>query len=64
MKKEIESMFNNNDTTNRAIGCTVTECKHHCKDDPYCTLQKIQVGKCESCAHTADNTECASFEKK
>ena len=57
-------MFNNNDTTNRAIGCTVTECKHHCKDDPYCTLQKIQVGKCESCAHTADNTECASFEKK
>lgn len=57
-------MFNNNDTTNRAIGCTVTECKHHCKDDQYCSLQKIQVGKCESCAHTADNTECASFEKK
>ncbi|MBQ7015381.1 MAG: DUF1540 domain-containing protein [Firmicutes bacterium] len=57
-------MFNNNDTSNRAIGCTVTECKHHCQDDQYCTLQKIQVGKCKSCANTADNTECASFEKK
>lgn len=53
-----------NATTNRAIGCTVSECKHHCQDDQYCTLQKIQVGKCEASATTCECTECASFEKK
>lgn len=51
-------------TTNRAIGCTVDECKYHCGNEQYCTLQQIRVGKCEPCANTCECTECASFEKK
>jgi len=35
---------------NDSIGCTVTECRHHCKDDNYCTLNKIDVVKHESVA--------------
>lgn len=49
---------------NSSIGCTVCECKHHCKDDNYCTLDKIQVVKNNSDAHCCECTDCGSFEKK
>ena len=57
-------MYQNDSTTNRAIGCTVNECKYHCQNAQYCTLQHIQVGKCEPSATSCQCTECASFEKK
>lgn len=57
-------MHHNDQTTNRSIGCSVDECKHHCGDAQYCTLEQIQVGKCELDATTCECTECASFEKK
>ncbi|CUU49560.1 MULTISPECIES: DUF1540 domain-containing protein [Clostridium] len=47
---------------NESIGCSVTECKYHCKDDDYCTLDQIKVGTHESRAKTVECTDCQSFE--
>lgn len=51
---------------NSSIGCNVTECKHHCKDDDYCTLDKINVVKNNKIQHfvgtNQENTDCGSFE--
>jgi len=49
---------------NDSIGCIVTECKYHCKDDNYCTLEQIQVTKHENNANTVECTDCGSFERK
>lgn len=49
---------------NDSIACTVDECKYHCKDDDYCTLNKIQVGKHETTAKTVECTDCNSFENQ
>lgn len=49
---------------NDSIACTVDECKYHCKDDDYCTLNKIQVGKHEGHAKDVECTDCDSFELK
>jgi hypothetical protein len=46
---------------NDSIACTVSECKYHCTDDNYCTLNKIQVGKHENRATTVECTDCDSF---
>lgn len=51
-----------NHNHNDSIGCVVSECKHHCKDDNYCTLDKIQVAKHVTQANTIECTDCASFE--
>lgn len=48
---------------NSSIGCIVTECKFHCKDDDYCTLDKIQVVKHEQSASTVECTDCGSFKR-
>lgn len=50
--------------TNQSIGCSVTECRHHASGDNYCTLNKINVGKCDADTCTCADTECASFETK
>ena len=50
-------LMNHNDS----IGCVVGECKFHCTDDNYCTLNKIEVVKHESVAKTPECTDCASF---
>ncbi|HHD2752101.1 TPA: DUF1540 domain-containing protein [Clostridium perfringens] len=49
---------------NSSIGCTVNECKHHCHDDNYCTLDKIQVIKNSADVNSTECTDCGSFEKK
>lgn len=46
---------------NNSISCTVTECKFHCHEDNYCTLEKIQVVKHEAKAKTVECTDCGSF---
>lgn len=51
----------NNGKHNDSIGCTVSECKYHCNDDNYCTLQQIQVVKHETKASTVQCTDCGSF---
>ena len=48
---------------NYSIGCTITECTHHCKDDNYCTLDKIEVVKHSAIANTIECTDCGSFKK-
>ncbi|WP_084315361.1 DUF1540 domain-containing protein [Clostridium hydrogeniformans] len=47
---------------NNSIGCVVNECKYHCKDDNYCTLDKIEIVKHESNAKSVQCTDCGSFE--
>lgn len=47
---------------NNSIGCTVSECKFHCKDDEFCTLDKIVVVKHENKAKTVECTDCGSFQ--
>lgn len=49
---------------NSSIGCTVGECKHHCNDDNFCTLAKIQVVKNNSNPNCCECTDCGSFEKR
>lgn len=46
---------------NHSIACTVTDCANHCKQQPYCSLNEIKVGSCESKATSCTCTECDSF---
>ncbi len=48
---------------NSSIGCSVPECAFHCKEDDYCTLDKIQVVKNSQKANTVECTDCGSFKK-
>ena len=43
---------------NESIGCTVTECKFHCQEDNYCTLNHIQVVTHTSYASSKECTDC------
>jgi len=48
---------------NESIGCTVTECKYHCKDeDMFCSLDQIKVVRHSPDVMTKDGTDCGSFE--
>lgn len=49
---------------NESIGCTVTECKFHCQEDNYCTLNHIQVVTHTNFATSKECTDCGSFVKK
>ena len=48
---------------NSSIGCIVAECQFHCKDDDYCTLEKIEVVKHVKQADTIECTIVAVSEK-
>jgi len=56
--------MNHNHSHNDSIGCIVSECKFHCKDDNYCSLDKIEVVKHENVAKTAECTDCGSFKSE
>lgn len=49
---------------NRAIRCTVTQCKHHCASEDYCSLDSIQVGTHEAGPTVKQCTDCMSFDRK
>ena len=49
---------------NPCIRCSVDECKYHSAQVDYCTLNNIQVGKCDAQATQNRNTDCESFEVK
>lgn len=53
-----------NDHANKAIECTVTQCKNHCEAENYCALAKIKVGAHECNPKMDQCTDCLSFEKK
>lgn len=46
---------------NKSIECTVTQCKHHCGCENYCSLNKIQVGTHEKSPTLPSCTDCNSF---
>jgi hypothetical protein len=47
---------------NPSIQCTITQCKHHCDCENYCTLQAIRVGTHEANPTMVECTDCQSFE--
>ena len=49
---------------NKCIECTVTQCKHHCTSENYCSLDKIQVGTHEKQPTVPSCTDCNSFAPK
>lgn len=52
------------DNVNQSIGCTVSQCEHHCATENYCTLDKIQVGTHEMNPTECQCTDCNSFKAK
>lgn len=49
---------------NRAIGCTVSQCKFHCSQENFCSLDSIQVGTHEANPSMEQCTDCMSFVAK
>lgn len=51
---------------NSSIECNVSECKNHCKDDDFCTLDKIKVTKNDKAQQATTSsieaTDCSNFE--
>ncbi len=52
------------DKANKSIGCTVSQCRHHCNVSNNCTLDKIEVGTHESNPTKVECTDCESFMPK
>ena len=48
---------------NHCISCTVQQCAHHCKNDNYCSLDRILVGTHEHNPTEDQCTDCKSFVK-
>lgn len=47
---------------NRSIQCTVQQCKNHCDNENYCSLERITVGTHEANPTVDQCTDCKSFE--
>ncbi len=48
-------------SSNKSIGCTVTQCAHHCKAENFCSLPQITVGTHEPNPTMIECTDCNSF---
>ena len=46
---------------NACIQCSIKECKHHCGDENYCSLNQIKVGTHENHPTKIECTDCESF---
>ncbi|MDD5924048.1 MAG: DUF1540 domain-containing protein [Clostridia bacterium] len=46
---------------NHSIKCTVEQCKHHCGEQNYCSLDSIKVGTHESNPQVVQCVDCESF---
>lgn len=53
--------MSSHDTPNRSIHCTVRSCAHHCGEEQYCALDRIEVGTHEEHPTQAECTDCMSF---
>ncbi len=47
---------------NESIQCTVNQCRFHCMDQNYCSLQRIMVGTHEPNPTVQECTDCQSFQ--
>ena len=54
----------NNCQANQSIACTVQQCRYHCENQNYCSLEKIQVGTHEAHPTVVECTDCQSFKGK
>lgn len=53
-----------NSYVNQSIKCTVEQCKHHCSNKDYCSLEAVKIGTHESNPTMCQCTDCQSFEAK
>lgn len=51
-------------TKNTSIKCSISECKHHCGNENYCSLGCISIGTHEANPTMVECTDCESFELK
>lgn len=49
---------------NKAIRCTVNQCRYHCGAQDFCSLNSIKVGTHESDPDFCECVDCESFERK
>ncbi len=49
---------------NKAIECSIENCKHHCCCADYCSLEKIKVGARDNDTTKLHCTDCQSFAPK
>lgn len=58
-------MMNNcSNEPNDAIKCTVNNCKFHCNNENFCSLEEIRIGSCQCNPCENEATNCQSFEYK
>ena len=48
---------------NTSIKCTVKQCKNHCQDKQYCSLDCVSIGTHERNPSMDQCTDCLSFQK-
>ncbi len=49
------------ENVNRCVQCTVEQCRYHCKNEDYCSLERVQIGTHESEPSMEQCTDCLSF---
>ncbi len=49
---------------NRSIECSVEDCRHHCRECDYCSLDKIMIGSHMTLMQGERSTDCRSFDAK
>ena len=59
-----EVMILKNSGPNKSIKCTVSECKHKCTSEDYCSLEHISVATHEADPSVCECVYCRSFTKK
>lgn len=47
---------------NKSIGCEVSSCKFHAKEQQYCSLDNIMVVQHHNNAESVEATDCGSFQ--
>jgi len=50
-------------SANPSIKCKATQCKHHCQDENYCSLDCITIGAHDMSMGKDKCTDCESFDK-
>ena len=49
---------------NDSIHCTVSNCRHHCGQSDYCSLNCVSIGTHEANPTQPQCVDCESFEQK
>lgn len=54
--------MNNSCSANKHIECSIKNCKYHCGNDNYCSLDRIMIGSTQPNPTMCQYTDCESFE--